>query len=312
MRAKAGSYVCLLLALLSGCCHAPTTPAYRSMYAHLRAKEQHPQPFCESERFLVILVDARHLDYTDNRSFLKTVAKHPDDGSKSADVGHAWIYLQCACEGEVHCIEGGHSGESGRLQARYFDGIMNYIDYGYANPSNEQKTCPRYEPDPVKYLWQIQHDGFFQRGAGGHRPTYAAKVDLTEEQYCAIVSFIQHFDFQNYSLVGNQCSSFTAQVALLAGLELDYEGSICIDPVLHLGGQPLTLWSDPRYALLQVSSPDIIEKSLMHAVQEGRAQYALDWYLQTHPIPFSQKVKKMSTDITRFPKRLCRYWYICS
>jgi hypothetical protein len=302
---------CFLM-LLCSCSRIPSTPGYQSMYAHLEQVQEDKRPFCESERFLVVLVDARHLDYTDNRSFLKTVAKHPDDGSKGSDVGHAWIYLQGKCGGKVYCLEGGHSGESGLLQARYFDGIMNNIDYGYANPAKEEMECPRYEPNPIKYLWESQHDGFFQYGAGGHRPTYAAKMDLTEEQYYAILTFIQHFDFSDYSLRGNQCSSFAAQVASIGGLELEYEVDLTIDPVLQLGGYDLVLWNDPCYAKLTVSSPDIIEKDLMQAVGEGRAEYALDWYLHTHPEPVCRIVKKWRTNIVRFPKRLCRYWYICS
>ena len=48
----------------------------------------------EEEYFVVFLVNARGLDYTDTLKFLKTVAKHPRDGSKNGDVGHAWVYLK--------------------------------------------------------------------------------------------------------------------------------------------------------------------------------------------------------------------------
>ncbi len=72
-------------------------------------------------------------------------------------------------------IEGGHSGEIEAQPPRYFDGIMNYNDWGYANPGNYQCLYPRYEPDPVKYIGTVREMVFFKRGSGRHRPTFAAK-----------------------------------------------------------------------------------------------------------------------------------------
>src|SRR4051812_46329911 len=80
--------------------------------------------------YLVFLVSAHHLDYSCSYRFCRTLAKHPRDGSKNGDVGHAWIYLYGKRGGEEIIVEGGHSGELGLLQPRYLDGVMNYVDYG--------------------------------------------------------------------------------------------------------------------------------------------------------------------------------------
>lgn len=297
----------ILLISLSSCSIMPNSSSYQSMYSHLNQHPPKRPSFTPSDYFLVILVDARHLDYTDNHSFFKTVAKHPSDWCKSGDVGHAWIYLQGFCDGEPIYVEGGYSGESGLIQARYFDGIMNYIDYGYANPTQEQMDCPRYEPNPVKYLWEIQHDGYFEWGGGCHRPNYAAKVNITPEQFEQIFSFIDNYPYQAYSIINKQCSSYVAQIASIAGLNLDSDVTISIDPILWIGGQPLRFWTDPCYSQLTVSSPDVLEKSLMQAVDEGRAEYALDWYLHTYPESWKAKAKRIHKHVTKFPKRLCRY-----
>src|SRR5262249_3565265 len=129
----------ILILLVSVGCVAPSTTAYREMYSHLNAiptfqNNQNPSPY-----FLVILVDARHLDYTQNRSLLKTLCKHPSDWSKNGDVGHAWIYLQGTFENRVVVLEGGHSGECGYIQAKYFEGVMDYAEAG--------------DDNPVRYLW---------------------------------------------------------------------------------------------------------------------------------------------------------------
>lgn len=268
---KSSITILLFLAVvLTGCRH-PSSQGYQEMYAHLKSVPKPSTPLVLSDYFLVIFVEARHLDYTNNRSFLRTVAKHPSDGSKNRDVGHAWIYLQGNVNGESICLHGGHSGETGRHQARYFDGIMNNLEYGCANPQPYQYH--QKEVNPIKYLWEVQRDGFFQYGSGGHRATYAAKIDLTSEQFQRIWDFIRSYPFSEYSLTGKQCSSFIVQLASFAGLDLECEVTMQIDPVLYLRGEALRLWEDPLYSQLTIATPDILEKSLMQAVSEGRAQY---------------------------------------
>lgn len=257
---------------LCSCCK-PNSPAYKNLYAHLENSPCFPAAEWNSDTYLVIYVNARHLDYTDNYSFLNTVARHPSDGSRNRDVGHVWIYLQGIYQGKLVCVYGGHSGELGLCQAKYFDGIMNYIDFGYASPTETQIDAPRYEANPAKYFWETQNDGYFQRGSGGHKPTYVAKIDLMAEQFERIFDFVMNYDFKHYSLTGNQCSSFAAQVASLAGLDLDCEITIALNPELYLYGERIRFWEDPCYSQLTISSPDIIERSLMQAVREGKAEY---------------------------------------
>lgn len=262
----------------------------------------------ESEYFLVVLVNARHLDYSDGTTFIKTLVKHPSDGSKNGDVGHAWIYLQGMIDGQCVFVEGGHSGELGILQPKYFDGVMNYIEYGYANPTSKQMQCFRDEPNPVKYLWASQKDGFFQQGCGNHTPTFAAKIDLTSDQFKQILAFIQpeNYHYPDYSLCRNQCSSFVAQVASLADFSLTCEMTMPINSTLTIAGETFTLWKDAQYGTLTFSSPDVIEKSLIQAVNEGRAANALSWYLKKHRHPLNQRISNACDSMTHFPSRVWR------
>lgn len=271
--------VSFLFILFLSSCATPRTESYQTLYAHLNQSScATNQPLRESDNFLVILVDARHLDYTNNYSFLKTMTKHPSDGSKNRDVGHSWIYLRGIQDGQAVFLEGGHSGELGVVQSKYFDGIMNYIDFGYATPTSKEILSPRIEPNPVKYLWETQHDGYFQWGSGGHSPTYAVKLDITSEQFELICSFITKYRYREYAITGNQCSSFVAQVASLAGLDLACEVTMDIQPCLYYGGRQVRLWSDPLYSQLTISSPDILEKSMMQAAKENQVENALQWY----------------------------------
>jgi hypothetical protein len=166
--------------------------------------------------------------------------------------------------GSITVIEGGHSGELGLASPKYFEGVMDLVD--------------AQDPNPIRYLWCIQPDGYFEEGPGSHRPTYAAKFSLTPGQYCAIREYIDQAAFREYAITGRQCASFAAQAAALAGIRLDYEASLAIPKRICFGGRRMTLWSDPAYSRITFGSPDILEQSLKAAVEEGRAQAAKNWY----------------------------------
>lgn len=301
-----GFLLALLALLFSSCGYSPQSHAYKEHYTHLQNNFTNQPAMEVSSFFLIILVDARHLDYTDNKSLFKTIAKHPSDGSKNGDVGHAWVYLQGIIDGEDVFVEGGHSGELGITQAKYFEGVMNYIEYGYANPSKEQMQKPRFEPNPIKYLWSDLYDGYFQEGSGGHVPNFAVKIDLTEEQFNAILNFIHpcNYCYKRYSLTENQCSSFVARIAELADFQIEHEITMNIEQTVKINGEIFTLWEDPLYSQITFSSPDIIEKSLMDAVSKGRAEYALPWYKKYHHLSSKERLYQACDSLIQFPGRL--------
>ena len=252
--------------LLSACSWHPCTPEYHEHYQHIGNLP--PFDYIEkTDRYLVLLVCARHLDYSNGKQLLKTIARHPSDGGKNSDVGHAWILL-CGDDGR---LEGGHTGEFGIVQPRYFEGVADLIDSGDSNP--------------IRYLWETQKDGVFQNGSGGFVPTFAARVHLTKEQYLSIKEFVfsDSYPFSDYAITQHQCATFVASVAKLAGLELDHQITIPIEKKLFLGGDSIDLWSDPRFSELKISTPDVLEKSLIQAVHERKALNATKWYIKRYP-----------------------------
>lgn len=300
------SYLVLLVPF--SCSWRPQNPSYTEQYSHLDENLPKKKIISPSPYFLIVLVDAKHLDYTDGSSLLRTLVKHPIDGSKNSDVGHAWIFLQGIVNGQSIALEGGHSGELGIYQPRYFEGIMNYLEYGYANPTPKQRSYPRWEPNPIKYLWEIQKDGFFQKGSGGHCPTFAAKVNLSEMQFRDIWQYIETYDFSQFSLIGNQCTSFVAQIAKLGGLNLANSITIPIQQKILVGRDCATLWCDSFYSAITLPSPDILEKSLIEAVQAGNAEYALGWYKNQGLASkcLRCRIRKFSETLARFPSRYRR------
>lgn len=277
------------LLLVCSCSSTPSRQSYLNQYAHIDKHLCQSQEMSESDYFLVILVDARHLDYSNSQRFLQTFTKHPANGSKEGSVGHAWILLK----GKDCIVEGGHTGEYGIIRPRYVDGINQYIVQG--------------DPNPVRYLWEPLNDGVFQKGAGGHTPSYAAKFDITEEQFHSILTFIhpKRYPYENYSLTGRQCTSLVAQVAALADIHLDTEVRMKILQQGKIAGCTIPFWRDPQYAELTFSTPDILEKSLMEKVQHGEAECALSWYFRNIPSP--KKREALINTLQQFPYRYHRH-----
>ncbi|WP_143406449.1 hypothetical protein [Estrella lausannensis] len=216
--------------------------------------------------FLVMLVDAPHFDYSDGDLFLRSWRKHPQGGRKDGTVGHAWIYLRGVKDGKVVEIEGGHSGERGVRSLTYMEGVDLLIQRG--------------EKNPVRYLFESLEDGYFESGSGTHRPTFAAKIDLTREQFEAILAYIHPscYPYKSYSLTGRQCASFVVQVAALADLSITAEVTLPLPKCVRVGRQYFSLYEDEKYSTITFCSPDMVEQELIRRVFEGRAEYALDWY----------------------------------
>jgi hypothetical protein len=184
----------------------------------------------ETDAYVVFLVSSRKLDYSSVRSLLKTAAKHPSDCSKNGDVGHAWILLN----GPQGFLEGGQSGETGRYQPCYAEGVLENATLQARNP--------------ISYLWCSQCDGFFQKGNGGHRPTFAATVNLSFEEYEAVLNAIRTYCFREYNLQNHQCTTFVVEVARAIGISLEDKITIEIERQATIQGRMVCLWNDSTYS----------------------------------------------------------------
>jgi len=251
-----------------------------------------PKTTQESGCFLVVLVEARQLDTTNTQNFFRSVAKHPSDGSKNGDVGHAWIYLQ----NDSFSIEGGHSGETGEFQPKYFDGVLELAECG--------------DPNPIRYLWETQQDGFFQNGNGGHQPTCAIRIDLNEEQFQDILNLIKNYDFHSYAITGSQCGTFVCEAAALAGIDVECCQTMSICRYVKLGGQKYTLWEDSSYSEITFASPDIIQYSCKELLHKREVTDALTWYKTKHPISFKSRLLNFQETLVNLPYRLARLKYV--
>lgn len=257
----------------------PKSESWQQQYQHLNYTIPANNHFTRSDYYVVFLVAARHLDYSDSRILFEAVS-NIDNKMHRSRVGHSWIYLRGIKNDQLVIMEGGQSVGFGKLETGFVEGVVNLATYGYADPTQAEKQRYRYEPNPIKHLWEDRDDGFFQQGSGLLPPTFAAKVNITEEQFDTILAFMDpdKRSYRKFSLTDNQCSSFVTEVAELIGIELEHTVTIDIPPEFNVNGKIYHLWQDPQYSKLTFSTPDILERSLIQLVLERRAEYALNWY----------------------------------
>lgn len=207
-----------------------------------------------AENRILFLVDAPHLDYSTPERFLRTMAKR-----KHRDVGHAWICLEGEIDGQSILCEGGHSGELGLYQPTYLNGLLDNAALG--------------AKDPISYFFCAQEDGFFQKGNGGHHPTFCAGITLTDEKMKQVWDYIRKYPYRKYSLTGNQCCTLVKEVAELLGIRLDISRTVQIPPKMRIKNRWLPLWSDPKYSTLTFACPDKLEEELKNAVKHKKLYY---------------------------------------
>jgi hypothetical protein len=229
--------------------------------------------------FVVFLVAAAHLDYGDQTRLVRQLQKR--SRFKQGFMGHSWVYLEGWDRGRRQVFDAGLSPK-GDGATQFMRGVLDLARYGYVDPTPQQRRDPRVDPNPIAYLWQDQRNGYLQPAAEARlRPSYAARVDLTQDQFRAIRAMMDpgRPSHRSFQLTGQQCSSFLVEVAAQARITLDHLVTILIPSQVRGGGKTLRLWTDPVYSRLTLSSPDVLEQSLKRLVAEGRATDALRWYL---------------------------------
>jgi hypothetical protein len=208
----------------------------------------------QNQPYILFLVDAQNLDYSDAAALFCSIQKSP-----SKTVGHAWI---CLCKADGTVIEGGHSGEVGLTEPRYLESLLVHMN----------------ERNPARHLFKSLQDGYFEKGSGIHTPSYAIRLNISEEECEKICQLIGQYHFSRYSLTDNQCVHLVARIAGVLGLKLSYEVSVPIPQQIEFEGELLTLWHDSEFNSITLATPDELQKSMKKAVLEGQAIAALDFY----------------------------------
>ena len=282
-------YVVFLLCtfVFTACSHSFLDYTYQSQYTHLKKQSKSLSSLPGDECYIIFLVAARHLDYASTPRFLRSLDINPMSKEKRLSFGHAWFYLRGLNDKqEPEVLEGGHSGELGLNQAKYFEGVVNNIKYGYSNPTKEQMQAIRYEKNPIKYLWETIYDGFLQKGDGGYQPTLAIYLAIDKSQYLSLKKMLDpsNYNYFAYSITQNQCCSLVIKMAKSLGYELYASKSIEVPPKLSFNGESLRFREDEQYANFTFLSPDELEKSMYELLKQDAAwKDVTAWWYESQP-----------------------------
>jgi hypothetical protein len=219
-----------------------------------------------NEYFLVILVDARHADYSSTRGYVTSLAESLIR-QHYLDPGHAWIVLAGKKDGKPWVFEGGHSVNCPAVTKYYFQHVLGLF-------SEEE------DPNPARHLFAPTNIGSLEQGPGDSQPTFAAAIPLTQEGFERILKLFDEdgYDFSCWGIQGPNCIQFALSCLATAGIEFECHETLPVPPSFSIFGNEIRLWSDPEYSRLNLRTPDLLEKRLFDLVRQGTAYFALPWY----------------------------------
>ena len=263
-------FATVLFLMILPSCSPRMSDDYVKRYHYLggvqAANQSAPQFKGSSDYYLVVLVDARHLDYSSPSNYFCTISQGlflPQD----PNTGHAWIVLAGREEGQGWGFEGGHTGEFGLYAPRYFDEVVRL-------------AWEEQHPNPASYLFDSLPDGALQYGSGGHSPTFAVAFPLTEHGYCRVRRLLSKdgYDFSRWGIRGPNCIRFVVACLSAVGIDVCCQEKFSLPRSFSYRGTDVALWSDSKYSCLYVDTPELLEKRLWELVQKGQGVVATKWY----------------------------------
>jgi hypothetical protein len=211
-------------------------------------------PVGDEGYYLYILIDfAGNRDYSTTLSFVFSFEKNPG--------GHTWIIL----ESPQNRTEYGHNGNFGLEKPRYHDGVRQRFRDNH--------------PNPFGYLWEMMNDGRLEIGRPDRTPTYVWRMPITKRRYQLIYEYVMHRKYDQFGVRSNNCVDMVTDAAALAGINLIHRLRLTIPPEQKVLGRTLRGWTDPKYRILEFSTPDVLQMDLNHLAQFGIGSDATEWYL---------------------------------
>lgn len=225
-----------------------------------------PSFFPTSEYFLVVLVDAKHPDYSSPSNYCSSLVPGMLR-CKAPDPGHAWIVIVGTKDGKPWIFEGGHTVNCSAVTKHYIKHLLGWSD----TKQTENPATALFVPTTV---------GSLEVGPGENRPSFAAAIPLTQEGFDRISRLFDEngYDFSHWGIQGPNCVQFALSCLSAAGIELSCYDTLSVPQSLSLFGKTLSLWTNPSYSKLTLKTPDLLEKRLLDLVKCGKAFYALPWY----------------------------------
>lgn len=202
---------------------------------------------------LYFLTEAADWDFSEPRSLLLSIWRRP--------WAHAWIML----ESPESRLEFGHTGDFGLEKPRYHEGVLQRLRDG--------------DPDPIGYLWQTMSDGQFQTGKPNRPPTFVWRMPISRRRYQLVYEHVMQRRYDQFGVRTDNCTDMVAKVAALAGINLIHRIRLTLPQDTKVWGRTRRVWTDPRFRILEFSTPEVLEVDLRHLAEIGIGSDVTEWYL---------------------------------
>jgi hypothetical protein len=211
------------------------------------------RPIGDDGCYLYLLNEAANWDYSTAGSLLFSIWQRP--------WGHSWLILESPNDRR----EFGHTGDLGRNEPRYHEGVFQRVREGH--------------PNPIAYLWETRSDGALQTGKPNRPPTFVWRMPITRRRHQRIHEHVTQRKYDQFGVTSHNCTDMVVETAALAGIHLIHRIRLTGPQEVKVWGRRRCVWTDPQYRILEYSTPDVLEKDLRQLVQLGIGSDATKWYL---------------------------------
>ena len=159
----------------------------------------------------------------------------------------------------------GHNGNFGLDKLHYLDGVYQRFRDNH--------------PNPIAYLWEPMEDGRLETGRTDHIPTFVWRMPITKRRYQRIYEYVTQRTYDRFNLRDNNCTDMVTDAAALAGINLIHRLRLTIPQETTILGRKLHAWTDPKYRVLEFSTPDLLQMDLRQLARFGIGSDVTEWYL---------------------------------
>ena len=200
-------------------------------------------PVGDEGYYLYILNEAANWDYRYTKSLLLSIWHRP--------WGHSWLIL----ESPQDRLEWGQTGDLGEAKPRYHEGVFQRIRDG--------------DPNPIAYLWETRSDGQLLIGKPKRAPSFVWRMPITRRRYQLIREYMMQRKYDQFGIRSHDCTDMVIETAALAGINLIHRIRLTLPPETKIRGRTLRVWTDPKYRILEFSTPDVLEVDLRQLAEFG-------------------------------------------
>jgi hypothetical protein len=175
--------------------------------------------------------------------------------------GHSWIML----ESPHNRVEYGHNGNFGLEKPQYQVGVYQWFRDNH--------------PNPISYLWEVMRDGRLEIDRPDRTPTFAWRMPITQRRYQLIRKYVLQRKYERFSLRDGNCVDMVTDAAELAGINLVHRIRLTIPQQTTILGKAMHSWTDPKYRILEFSTPELLQMDLRQLAQFGIGSDVTEWYL---------------------------------